>query len=551
MPQDEHERTRAQAPSTATQPGASAAAQTGDAPAPPRDLRAHNEAAVASAAARDERFLAFAENAADAILIVNEESIIQFANRAAGEIFGYAAGELCGASLTRLMPEHMRRLHRAGVERYAATGARRMPWGGVELPGLHSSGRELELEISFGEFTEGGRRYFTGVARDVSERKHAERARAVQHAVTRALVEAVGVGETVGRVLRSVGEIMRWEVAEYWGVDAGAGVLRCEGSWHAPSVSFDEFDDESRARTFRGGEGLPGRVWATGEAAWLADVARDDNFPRARAAAREGIRAGFAFPVRSGAEVVGVMEFFSREARVPDAELNAVMSSVGTQLGQLVERKRAEDSLRRAEAAQRFLAEASELLSASLDYETTLQSVALLVVPHLADWCVIDLAFEGRIERVAIAHTDPSRVEMAWEAVRRAPVNRDAAAGVAKVIRAGRSDLYAEITEEVLAAAYPEPEKLAFVRQLGLCSAMIVPMLAHERTLGAISFAASDSRRRYAHADLALAEDLAHRAALAVENARLYREAQEVNRLKDEFLATLSHELRTLAEAAD
>jgi PAS domain S-box-containing protein len=517
MTQDEHERSDAQS-------------RTGG------DARASDH---------DDRFLAFAENASDAILVIDEESTIQYANRAVGEVFGYAVEELCGASLTLLMPEYMRRLHSAGIKRYSETGERHITWGGVELPGLHRDGHELELEISFGEFVKDGRRHFTGVARDISERKRAERARAVQHAVTRALVETVGVAETIRRVLQSVSEIMRWEVAEYWEADEAAGALRCTESWHAPSISFNEFDETSHARTFRVGEGLPGRVWATGEAAWIADVTQDENFPRAHVAAREGIHAGFAFPMLIGGDALGVMEFFSREVRAPDAELHAAMSAVGSQLGQLIERKRAEDSLRRAEAAQRFLAEASELLSASLDYETTLQSVARLVVPHLADWCVIDLALEDEIERVAIAHSDPSKVELAWESVRRAPINRDALEGVAKVIRTGRSDLYSEVGDEVLAAAYPEPEKLAFVQRLGLRSAMIVPLVAHERTLGAISFAASETRRRYTRADLVLAEDLAHRAALAVENARLYREAQEVNRLKDEFLATLSHELRT------
>jgi PAS domain S-box-containing protein len=493
----------------------------------------------------DARFAAFAENASDAIIVIDETSTIRFANRAAGETFGYTVEELCGASLTMLMPEYMRHLHRAGMSRYLETGERHISWQGVELPGRHHDGHELELEISFGEFRQDGRRHFTGVARDISARKRAERVRTALHAVTRVLVETEGVGATITRVLQAVGENLRYEIAEYWDVDNVDSVLRCAGSWHAESVEFVEFDANSHARTFRRGEGLPGRVWATGEAAWIADVTRDENFPRAPVAAREGIHAGFAFPVRLGGEVLGVMEFFSREAREPDEELHALMSSVGSQLGQLIERRRAEESLRRAEEAQRFLAQASEMLSASLDYETTLGSIARLVVPYLADWCVIDLKIDERIERVAVANTDSLKVERVWEAVRHTPVNPDASEGVAKVIRTGRADVFPELSEALLAAAYPEAEKLAFVKELGLRSAMLVPMTVNERTLGSISFATAESGRRYAATDLAFAEDLAHRAALAVENARLYREAQEVNRLKDEFLATLSHELRT------
>ncbi|MFN2480712.1 MAG: PAS domain S-box protein, partial [Pyrinomonadaceae bacterium] len=493
----------------------------------------------------DSRFLSFAENASDAILVIDEGSVIHYANRAAEEIFGYAVDELRGESLTTLMPEYLRHVHRAGVTRYLETGEKHISWQGVELPGLHRDGRELELEISFGEFVREGRRHFTGIARDISGRKRAERARAVQHAVTRALVSSADVDATIARVLRAVGESMSWEVAEFWEVDEGEGVLRRADIWHAPSINFDEFDGASHARTFRRGEGLPGRVWEAGGAEWIEDVTLADNFPRARVAAREGIHAGFAFPVSAGGEVLGVMEFFSREVRAPDEELRAAMSSVGGLLGQLIERKRAEDSLHRAEGAQRFLANASELLSASLDYETTLASVARLTVPYLADWCLIDLCEGDKIVRVAVAHADAAKVEAVWEAVRRAPVDAGAAEGVSKVIRTGSPELLTELTEPILAAAFPDPEKLRLVRGLGLRSAMIVPMVAHERTLGAITCASAESGRHYAPPDLALAEDLARRAALAVDNSRLYREAQEVNRLKDEFLATLSHELRT------
>jgi PAS domain S-box-containing protein len=110
------------------------------------------------------------ETVADAVVTIDESSTILFVNRAAERVFGYKADESLGANLTMLMPEYLRRLHEAGVRRYVETGERHISWSGVELPGLHKSGRELPLEISFGEFTLRGRRYFTGVARDISER---------------------------------------------------------------------------------------------------------------------------------------------------------------------------------------------------------------------------------------------------------------------------------------------------------------------------------------------------------------------------------------------
>jgi len=494
----------------------------------------------------DVLFRIFAETTSDAILVIDSDSRIHFANRAVEKIFGYPADELTGRSLTILMPEYLRRLHREGIERYTRTGVRHISWSGVELPGLHRDGRELALEISFGEFTRGGRRFFTGITRDVSARRRDELRRAVQHAAARAFAESASVRELAEGILRAVCENLGWAMGAYWEVDADAGALRCVVSWRQPEAALSEFERCTSERTFAPGAGLPGRVWQSGEPAWIADVQRDDNFPRAAQAEREGVRSGFGFPVRSGPGVLGVMEFYSRETRPPDEELRALVASLGDQLGQFVARRRTEDALRAAEEAQRFLAEAGELLASSLDYETTLQSIAQLVVPYLADWCTIDvLDREGGIERVAVAHQDPERVERVREIVRRLPINPRAAEGVGKVIRTGLPEVFPVITDEVLAAVYPEPEKLELVRRLGLRSAMIVPMRAHGRTLGAISLAAAETERRYGLSDLRLAEDLARRAALAFDNARLYREAQEVNRLKDEFLATLSHELRT------
>ncbi|MCA1555963.1 MAG: PAS domain S-box protein, partial [Acidobacteria bacterium] len=204
------------------------------------------------------------------------------------------------------------------------------------------------------------------------------------------------------------------------------------------------------------------------------------------------------------------------------------------------------DDRKRGEEAQRFLVEASATLAASLDYEATLAALARLTVPRLADWCVIDMITDERtIRRLAVAHPDPVKVELAWEVARRYPSEMNDTEGVAKVIRTGQPEIYPNIPDELLALAARDSEHLKILRELGLRSAMVVPLVAHNRVLGAITFAAAESERSFNAADLSFAEDLARRAALAVDNARLYREAQEVNRLKDEFLATLSHELRT------
>jgi PAS domain S-box-containing protein len=201
---------------------------------------------------------------------------------------------------------------------------------------------------------------------------------------------------------------------------------------------------------------------------------------------------------------------------------------------------------RRAEEASRLLAEASRAMASSLDCETTLSAVARLAVPHIADWCAVDmLGTDGALQRLALVHADPDKVKLAREAERRYSVDMGARSGVPNVLRTGFPELVSEITDELLAETAPDPEHRRLLRSLGLKSYIIVPLIARGRTLGALTLMTAESGRRYGMGDLAFAENLAGRAALAVDNARLYREAQELNRMKDEFLATLSHEMRT------
>jgi PAS domain S-box-containing protein len=200
---------------------------------------------------------------------------------------------------------------------------------------------------------------------------------------------------------------------------------------------------------------------------------------------------------------------------------------------------------RRAEDAMRFLAEAGEVLASSLDVEATLVAATRLAVPRLADLSSVYLAGEdGALRQLALTHRDPAKADLAREVGRRHPPDPADRAGVARVLRTGRAELFPEITEEMLASAARAEAHLRGLRGLGVKSAMIVPLNARGRTLGAISFAMAESGRHYGPADLALAEDLARRTALAVDNARLYHDAQEADRRKDEFLAMLAHELR-------
>jgi PAS domain S-box-containing protein len=193
-----------------------------------------------------------------------------------------------------------------------------------------------------------------------------------------------------------------------------------------------------------------------------------------------------------------------------------------------------------------FLAHASEILSASLDYNRTLRTLAQQIIPRLADWCAIDMVDgEGNLQRLVTAHPDPEHLAMAEELQEKYPPNPEAATGPWRVLRTGRTEIIPDIDDAMIAAGARSEEHLRLLRELRLRSFLCVPIKVRRGVAGVITMIYAESGRHYTPDDVQLAEELARRASHAIENARLYDEALAASRAKDEFLATLSHELRT------
>ena len=198
-----------------------------------------------------------------------------------------------------------------------------------------------------------------------------------------------------------------------------------------------------------------------------------------------------------------------------------------------------------AEENAHFLAKVNEVLASSLDYETTLASIARLAVPHLADWCAVYITLEdGTIRELALTHVDPEKLEIARELQRRYLDDPNAPYGVPTVIRTGKPELAPPFANSS-GTAPPDGSTLTLSPDPGLKSLMVVPLIAPGRTFGAITFVSADSGRNYGQADLALAQDLARRAALAVDNARLYHKAQSLNEELDQRVAKRTSELES------
>ena len=181
-----------------------------------------------------------------------------------------------------------------------------------------------------------------------AELHEANRTLELQYEITNILAESLSLREAAPRILQAICQSVGWEMGTLWHVDHQANQLHCVDVWHVEALNANEFERMSREHTFAPGEGLPGRVWQRGEPLWVKDMARESNFPRLTVAAVEGIRSAFGFPILLGGEVYGIIEFFSSEPHQPDEELLETMSTIGIQIGQLIERRRAEEALRRA-----------------------------------------------------------------------------------------------------------------------------------------------------------------------------------------------------------
>jgi PAS domain S-box-containing protein len=196
-----------------------------------------------------------------------------------------------------------------------------------------------------------------------------------------------------------------------------------------------------------------------------------------------------------------------------------------------------------AERAARFLADASAALSQLVDYEDTLQQVARLAVPGFADWAVLDMAEErGSARRLVVAHADPAKADLARAVHGR--FSDGTARGPANIMRTGQAEIQSAITDEILQAAAKDEDDLRLLRQLAPKSYMGVPLKVQGKTVGVLTFLIAESGRHYSERDLTIATDLASRASIAIENSQLYARLKEADRRKDEFLATLAHELR-------
>lgn len=326
---------------------------------------------------------AILETALDCIVTIDHEGRVLDFNPAAEKTFGYRRDEAVGREMAELIiPPDLRGRHQVGLARAVKTGQDTIVGQRIEITAMRKGGELFPVELAITRIGGHTPPIFTGHIRDITERKQAESRRASQLAVTRILAEAPTLAGATPQILRAVCESLQWDLGTIWRVDGDA--LCCVDVWPAGTSRFGEFESATRAAAFAPGVGLPGRIWSTGEPQWVSDVVLDANFPRAPLASRAGFHGAFGFPIRLGESVLGVIEFFSHEIRQPNEDVLEMFSAIGGQIGQFIERKRAEDAIRvlnadleqRVAKATRGLRESQERFSKAFRASPVFLSIA-------------------------------------------------------------------------------------------------------------------------------------------------------------------------------
>jgi PAS domain S-box-containing protein len=449
------------------------------------------------------------DRAHNAAVSMDEHGLVTYWNPSAERIFGRPSSEVLGKQLAELIiPEHMRADHRRGIERFLSDGVGPVLDRRIELTALRADGEEFPVEITISALADGEEWSFHAFVQDISERKHGELEREQLLARLRSTLRVNE--QRFDAVVGSLDDPVTIRDRDERIIYANRAALEHLGFASSAELRATPPAAIMRDYVVRGADGRP--------------VAMED-IPSVRI-----LRGEQAEPllIQTVHRETGALRWNLLKAAPLLDEAGEAEATI-TIIEDVTER-------RRAEQQSAFLAEVGRVLGSSLDFEQTLRNVARLAVPDIVDWCAVDLFEDGGRVTVAVAHVDPERVTLAERLREYEPDRLDPEQGLGMVLRTGEPLLYREIPDETLVAAAVDETHLELLRDVGMRSVLIVPMRLGARVLGALTLVSAESARVLDELDLALAEQMASRAAVAIENSRLYSERSRIARTLQQSL---------------
>lgn len=505
----------------------------------------------------EKRFRTLIENSADAVALVDKNGKFTYLSSSVKRVLGYNPEDLLGEKATILFPKDK---FDETNKKFAKVASTPGLTENVEHLAVTKDGSVRWIESTITNLLNTPPIYsFVSNFRDITERKNAEERQTLLESISSKLITSYDNYVT----LQDLAKIITSSMADYCRI----AIIGDDNKVKEIVVTHNDPTKTTLAKNlYDNYKNLPesthgiAKIIKTGKAELIEKIdskvlkSIKKNPKLIKIIKDIKLKSYMGAPLIARGKVIGALTFSSasnhRYYSKKDLEFAKELAhriALALDNARLYKETQAELRERKqAERNMKYLAEASKILSSSLDYKKTLSNIAKAAVPKIADWCSIDIFDKNNnLEQVAIAHKNPQKITWAKKLRSTYPPDINSPTGLPNVIRTGKSEYYPEITDKMLIKTARDKKHLKLLRDIGFTSAMIVPLFQDSRCVGGISFITTETKRHFTKSDLAMAEEIANRATLALDNAGLYKVSQDAVTLRDNFIAVASHELKT------